>query len=57
MNQKKKENEFLEKRLEAFNQYVRECVVFGSMESFDEQVELLKLFLKTEIELKAKKGE
>lgn len=57
MNQKKKEKEFLEKRIEAFNQYVKECLIFGTMGSFDEQAELLKLFLKSEINRKAKKGE
>jgi len=49
MNRKTKEK-FLEKRLEAFNQYVRECLLFGTMGSFDEQSEMLKLFLKNEID-------
>jgi hypothetical protein len=49
--------EQLENRIAAFSQYVRECLIFGSMRSFDEQTELLKLFLKTEINRKTKKEE
>jgi len=56
MDKKLKENEFLEKRIEEFNRYVRECLVFGSMESFDEQAENLKTYLQSQID-RIKKGE
>jgi len=48
-------NEFMKQRVDEFRIYILDCLKFGSMESFDDQTDILKEFLEIQIN-QIKKG-